>query len=316
MIPLVSHQSPESADWRERVWIGTWSMAGEMYGRSDARESVRLLQRAFDAGFVRFDTAGFYAHGFSETLLRRALGKRRNEIFLCTKGGLSWQGKTVLHDASAATLRRQLYESFERLGTDYCDLYMLHWPAPATPVEESLDALRGLQKEGLIRYYGVCNLSADEISRTILPGSMVPHQTPFNPLRMDDELILAKGRNGARCFNVVISPFEQGLLGGTSSHLGATSLGKKDVRQRNPRFHDPAVLALAARYRRLTSDHKLSLSALVLWWLLQRGDVDAVIPGPRNTAQLDELIALADRPISDDTTREYRDFEEFLIATR
>ena len=309
---LASNNLKSSGIFDQRVWIGTWSLGGEMYGRSDARESLRLLNRAFDAGFFCYDTAGFYAHGLSESLLRQALGKRRREIFLCTKGGLEWQGRQAMHDATPEGLRRQLFASLKRLDTDYIDLYLLHWPSSATPLAESLAALLALQKEGWIHAYGVCNLTSSEVLQHLTPGGELFHQIPFNPLRMENAAILAAGHVDKRCRNCVISPFEQGLLSVSHSARGGAALGKRDIRRRNPRFHDPAALALAGRYRELAAGRDLSLSALVLKWLLERSDVDVIIPGPRTVLQLEELIALTHRLPSPAAEGEEREFMEFL----
>ena len=292
-MPLQPYHTTSAGLLENRVWIGTWSLGGEMYGRSDARESVQLIRRAFDAGLFFYDTAGFYAHGQSEMLLAKALAGHRREVFLCTKGGLQWQGRQVVHDASSAALRRQLAESLERLKSDYLDMYMLHWPSPQTPLEESLATLQALQREGLIRHYGVCNLTAEQVAGHLAPGGLIAHQVPFNPLRLENEQLLAAGRAAQRCLNCIISPLEQGLLSGSSSAQGLAALGKRDIRQRNPRFHDPAALATAARCREQAHSCGVAPSTWALAWLLARDDVDVVIPGPRTLAQLGEIEALA-----------------------
>jgi len=95
-----------------------------------------------------FDTAGFYAHGRSEQLLSKVITQqKRQKLFIASKGGLSWQGKNVIHCTNRDALRQSLFSSLERLKTDYLDLYQLHWPDPQTTIETSLETLQALQEE-------------------------------------------------------------------------------------------------------------------------------------------------------------------------
>lgn len=195
-----------------QIWLGTWSLGGEMYGRSDLRESLALLKAAYASGLCHFDTAGFYAHGKSEELLAKALKNERRSIFISTKGGLHWRGREVHHDASPATLRQSLLASLKRLSCDYVDLYQLHWPDPTVPINVSIDALKALKKEGLIRFWGIGNLAPDQLKECCQPQEAIPHQVHFNPLHPDYATLHAGGSDN-RTLNCIISPLEQGLLG-------------------------------------------------------------------------------------------------------
>ena len=156
-------------------------MGGTGYGRTDTRLSRKGIETAFEKGIRHFDTAGFYAKGNSERLLRLELSAVRKEVFISTKGGLVWEGNRVLHRAAPGDLRQQLAQSLERLGTSYIDLFQLHWPDPRVPIGESLASLKEMQEKGLIRFWGAGNLNAGEIRDHFLPGSLVPLQTPLIP---------------------------------------------------------------------------------------------------------------------------------------
>jgi len=271
-----------------RVWIGTWSMGGEGFGPHDLGESVKTLEKAYQLGFRHFDTAGFYANGRSEELLAKVFGRVRKRIFISTKGGLWREGRRVWHDARPEALRQALFESLDRLRTDYLDLFQLHWPDPNVPLEESLGALEELKQEGLVRFIGVGNLTGEVIRKFIEPGMLIPHQVHFNPICTKHVDGLKAGREGARCINCVTSPFEQGLL--VNPVYLKKRLGKKDVRNRNPLFRDTTVISRLRQFFRECKQQNVGPAAVILSWLLNRDEVDIVIPGPRRPKQIEELV--------------------------
>jgi len=232
-------------------------------------EAGTVLEASYNLGFRRFDTAGFYARGNSETLLERVFGSNRAEIFISSKGGLSWDGNDVVHDATPDALKTTLYRSLDRLKTDYLDLYSLHWPDKNVPIQDSISALMALKDEGLIKEWGVSNLTSEEVDSCISPQSSIYHQVHFNPIHDKSEpLIFGKQEN--RCRNIVYSPLEQGLLANPNRDLG-----KKDVRNRNPYFKTRPNVNMTV--------HE------VYDWILDKDFVDGIIFGPRNLAQIKDI---------------------------
>ncbi|WP_291413619.1 aldo/keto reductase [Actinophytocola sp.] len=150
---------------------------------TDEATSFAMLDRYLDAGGSFVDTANCYAWwpapgntgGESETVLGRRLARgRRDQVFLATKGGAwvtdpdRWRGSgeaTRYSGAGAGTLRRELDESLRRLGTDHVDLYYVHVDDPATPLEETLEALAGLVAAGKIRHLGWSNVRTWRLER-------------------------------------------------------------------------------------------------------------------------------------------------------
>ncbi len=269
------------------LWIGTWSMGGEGFGPHDERLSAEVLKEAIQNGLTHFDTAGFYAHGRSEALLSRFIRKKRKSLFISTKGGLLWKGRKVLHDARPEALRAQLLESLQRLGTEYIDLYQLHWPDPNVPIKESIDALKRLKEEGLIRYWGVGNLTVEQIRKELSEERNIPHQVHFNPIHRDFG-VLEAGR--LICINCIVSPLEQGLLSNSPVSRGVSALTKRDHRRKNPYFHKTEVLRWIKRLKELSEETGFSLVHAVLLWIGSREAVNAIVPGPRRPEQLKELL--------------------------
>lgn len=269
------------------LWIGTWSMGGEGFGPHDERESLKVLNTAAENNIRHFDTAGFYGHGKSERLMQKIIGSDRREFFISTKGGLVWDGKSVKHNASPENLRSQLNESLERLKTDYIDLYQLHWPDPDVPLQESLNALKGFQKEGLIRFRGVGNLTVQQLTDDLAEERNIPHQVHFNPVRRDRSVL--KAGEGS-CINCIISPLEQGLLGKSKSSMGNEGIGKKDIRNRNPSFSNSKILEWNRVLNELADQYSVSKVSLVLMWICTQPHVHAIVPGPRREEQLNEIL--------------------------
>ncbi len=136
--------------------FGCWEMGGNQYGEVDDEEERRAVQRAIDLGVTLFDTAAVYGYGHSEEVLGRALGSRRSEIVLVTKGGLTWEevGGPITRTATREVLVSGLEDSLRRLGTDYVDLFLIHWPDGKTPEADmmaSLNELRAVGQDALRR---------------------------------------------------------------------------------------------------------------------------------------------------------------------
>ncbi|MDQ4078121.1 MAG: aldo/keto reductase [Chloroflexota bacterium] len=129
--------------------------------RLDAACSATVIHAALDAGITFFDTADSYGDSQSETILGRALGRRRDDVVIATKFGNPIEGQG--QGASAEYIRRAVEASLRRLGTDRIDLYQLHKPDPAVPIEETLGALDELVQAGKVREIGCSNFSIEQL---------------------------------------------------------------------------------------------------------------------------------------------------------
>lgn len=130
---------------------GTWHMAE---GRRRESEEVAALKYGLDLGLTLIDTAEMYASGGAERIVARAVAGRRDEAFLVSKA-FPWNAD---RDSAIAACEASL----ERLGTDYIDLYLLHWPG-SVPLAETLDAFERLRDQGKIRRFGVSNFDVDDL---------------------------------------------------------------------------------------------------------------------------------------------------------
>jgi len=144
------------------IGFGCWEIGGT-YGRIEAAEFDRAVQRAIENGINCFDTAEAYGMGVSEQALARALGARRNDICLVTKGGVGYPEAPNRRDSTRQRLMGAIEGSLQRLGTDHVDVYMVHWPDINTPFEETMRAMDDIVRQGKARYVGVSNFRLSQL---------------------------------------------------------------------------------------------------------------------------------------------------------
>jgi aryl-alcohol dehydrogenase-like predicted oxidoreductase len=196
------------------------------FGRKlDADGTREVVDAALDAGINLFDTADIYGtpHGSSELLLGAALKGRRDEVVLATKFGMDMEGLNG-RDYGARGSRRYIVRAVEaslrRLETDHIDLYQMHQPDPATPIEETLSALDDLVRSGKVRYLGNSNFSgwqiadADWVARS---GNLTRFVSAQNQYSLIERKVEAEVIPACERFGLGLLPFfplESGLLTG------------------------------------------------------------------------------------------------------
>ena len=153
------------------VGAGTWAMGGDFFGAIEDQKCIDSLCASLDHGVNLIDTAPIYGRGHSEELVGKAIkGKDRSKIVLCTKVGLPFGDHPYAGTGRCLKKEGIMFEidqSLRRLGTDYIDLYQIHWPDKNTEIEESMEALLKLQEMGKIRYIGVSNFDVPLLERDI-----------------------------------------------------------------------------------------------------------------------------------------------------
>src|SRR5215510_8386739 len=166
-----------------RIGLGTWAMGGFQWGGSDDDGSVRTIQGVLDRGINLIDTAPAYGFGHSEKVIGRAIAERgqRDRVILATKCGLERRGDALFRNSTRKHIFQEVEVALANLRTDDIDLYQVHWPDPATPYEETAEALRDLQRAGKIRAIGVSNYSVAAMERF---DRVVPKATAQPPLNL------------------------------------------------------------------------------------------------------------------------------------
>ena len=280
--------------------------------RTESLEGTRtVLDAAIDAGVTFLDTADMYGKdaGASETLMGEALKGRRDSVTLATKFGHS--GRDLGYPpsgskASRAYIRRAIEGSLSRLQTDWIDLYQLHTPDPATPIEETLEALADLVREGKVRYIGHSNLSGWQIAeahyvaaeRAGIPFVSAQNHYSLLARAAEREVLPAVERFGLGF--LPFFPLHNGLLTGKFSrdHAPADS---RIMRQRQHIWQDAPWDALEA-FQTFCDDRGITMLEATFGWLLARPALSSVIAGATSAEQVraNAAAATAWTPTDDD----------------
>lgn len=272
------------------VALGAWPIAGLTSPGTSDPDSLATIRACLDLGVNHIDTAYCYGRdGESERLIAEALGPRRDEFVLATKGGIHWDadGRQAL-DASPNTLRRECHESLRRLNTDRVELLYLHAPDPNVPVAESAGALRRLMDEGKTRAVGVSNLSLAQLREFAGECPIAAYQPPYNMLQREieaDTLPWCREHNVAV---LVYWPFLKGLLAGK---LRRDQLFEGDSRHKYPMFQGEEYqknLDLVEQLRAIAAAAGRTVAELVIAWTVLQPGVTAALCGAKRPEQLRE----------------------------
>jgi len=256
-----------------------------------------------ELGINWIDTAAVYGLGHSEEVVGRALAGRRAKVIIATKCGRAWDpGSTEIVDRLAAgSVRKELEDSLRRLGTDYIDLYQIHWPRPDAQIEEAWTEIAKAIRDGKVRYAGVSNFSVEQLRRIHAIHPVTSLQPPYSMLRREAEkdLLPFCAQNGIGV--IVYSPMQMGLLSGTFTRERVTHLAADDHRSRSPYFVEPALsrnLALVDKLKPIARRAGRSMTELAIAWVLRRPEVSAAIVGGRRPEQVGETAAATDWNLS------------------
>jgi myo-inositol catabolism protein IolS len=160
-----------------RIIMGTWQAGKTMWTGIDDAETTKAMRVAFDAGITTFDTATVYGNGHSERIVGKALREVRDRVVIATK--------VFAHSLAHDKVIKACHTSLKDLGTDYIDLYQIHWPAGSfgskkIPIEETMGALNKLKEQKKIRAIGVSNFSREQIEEASRYGQIDSHQPPYS----------------------------------------------------------------------------------------------------------------------------------------
>jgi len=273
------------------IGLGCWAMGGDRWwGPVDDNESIGCVHEALELGINLIDTASAYGNGHAEEVLGKALIGRRDKVIIATKCGLIPNPAAPEGYERRLTRKSILAEcetSLRRLRTDYIDLYQCHWPDPATPLEETMEAMNLLLEQGRIRAIGVSNFSCDQLSAARKHARVTSLQPPFSMLQRQsaEELIPY-----CQEYNIAVlaySPLCRGLLSG---NLTADQTFN-DLRRDDPEFSGDRYrknLARVARLSEIARRNGKSMVQLAVNWVIYTPGVTAALVGARRASQIRE----------------------------
>jgi aryl-alcohol dehydrogenase-like predicted oxidoreductase len=276
------------------ISLGSWLTYGVGVERDSA---VACVNKAFDLGINFIDTANVYGRGAAESFLGETLANRKRDSYvLATKVFFPMSASDK--GLSRAQILKQIDASLTRLKTDYVDLYQCHRYDPETPLEETMQALSDVVRQGKARAIGFSEWSPDQIRAAFAIDGVerfVSSQPQYSLLwrRPEKEVIpLCREKDVSQ---IVWSPLGQGVLTGKylpGAPLPADSRAKSDsMGGYMQRLTEPKVLQAVQKLKPLAQEAGCTLTQFALAWVLREANVASAIVGASKPEQLDENAA-------------------------
>ncbi|HOV31756.1 MAG TPA: aldo/keto reductase [Candidatus Hydrogenedens sp.] len=303
------------------VSFGSWAIGGWQWGGTDDDQARRAIQRGIDLGVTCIDTAPVYGFGHSETIVGEAIQGKRDKLVIATKCGLRWDTEEgefffdtvdrngnplkLYRNLRPDSIRKECENSLRRLKIDVIDLYQCHWPDKTTQLEDTMDALLTLQKEGKIRYIGVSNFTIEMMETCLRKGRIESAQPKYNALERDIESELLPFCRENQISVLAYSPIAQGLL------TGKVTLDREfphgDLRRDNAMFspvNRRRILNMLDRVKPIAEGYGITLGQLFIAWTVHQPGITTALVGARNEKQIEEnaragSVRLTDKDLHD-----------------
>ena len=303
------------------IAFGAWAIGGWMWGGADNKDSLKAIHACLDHGITSIDTAPIYGFGLSEELVGEAIKGKRDRYEILTKCGMRWEGskgKYFFTSNDNNGVQRDIYcysgrdsiiaeceDSLKRLGTDYIDLYQVHWPDDTTPIEEAMEAFRILLDQGKIRAAGVSNYSVEQMNRASSVVDLTSNQVPYSMVRRDIEADVVPWCLENNCGILAYSPLQRGLLTGKITPDYPFAPG--DSRPETPHFKINNLIEtnkFLEKIKPLTLEKNCTLSQLVIAWTLCQPGISVALVGARTEDQVKQNAGALEVHLSGEELKE------------
>jgi len=249
------------------------------------------IKAALECGINFIDTAPAYNAGKAECYVGETLSKlkKRREVVISTKCGNKFVDGKYLRCGSKESILKQCDESLKNLKTDYIDIYLVHWPDPDVELEETIDAVSTLKKEGKILHAGVSNFSKEQIEEAQKYCKIEAFQPQYSLAdRKDEKLIRWAHEQG-------LGIMTYGTLGGgilTGNYRKLRTFEQTDSRNRfYPYFKEPLfskAMELLTIMDQIAEERNVSLAQIAEKWVIQKRFVSSCIIGAQSRARVEE----------------------------
>lgn len=277
--------------------MGMSQIAGnDIYGKADETESIKTIHRSLELGGIFLDTADLYGPLANERLIAKAIKGNRNAYQIATKFGfeindneeLTWQ-----FNGKKEYVKKAVERSLKNLGTDYIDLYYLHRVDPNTPIEETVQAMSDLVKEGKVGYIGLSEVSSETIRKAhnIHPLTAVQSEYSLFERSIEEDGII-KTLEELQIAVVAYSPLGRGFISGEIKH--PEDLPENDFRRSIPRFQGEQFyknIELLNEIKLIADEREITASQLALAWIASKGFL--AIPGTKRVKYVEQNIEAA-----------------------
>jgi len=285
------------------ITFGSWAAGGWMWGGTEQNDAVGAIHAAYDLGVTSIDTAPIYGQGLSEEIVGEAIKSLpRDKVQVLTKFGMRWDlakgdfgFKTkdnsghdldVYKYAAPESIIKECEDSLHRLGTDYIDLYQIHWPDITTPIADTMGAVAKLIEQGKVRAVGVSNYSVEQMQEAEKVVKLASNQVPYSMVKRDIEKDVVPYCLEHNKAILAYSPMQLGLL--TGKITPGYQFGEGDLRKNNPLFSGENLTRINGfldKIRPLAESKNATLSQVVLRWTIEQPGITVALVGARNADQ-------------------------------
>lgn len=273
-----------------RLCMGGCPMGGYGWGDVQERELIEAIHCAVDNGINFFDTADTYGLGQSERTLSKGLGERRKDVIIESKFGVRFGKEGTSYDNSPSYIQECLEGTLQRLGTDYIDVYVVHYRDGKTPIEDVVGKLEDLQRVGKLRYFGLSNIHENGLGE-LLPykGKFVCCQDEYSLACRKFESDLLKVQNEIGVTPLTWGSLGQGIL--TGKYDRACTFEQNDRRSRDiyVNFHGEKLmknLDIVDAMRPIAEAHHVSVAAVAIRFIMDYLKGSAVLVGAKRPSQI------------------------------
>ncbi len=287
------------------IGLGCWSFGGgDYWGDRNQKDTDRIVASAIDHGVNYFDTAEAYNEGRSEVSLGEAIKPfQRDQIIVGSKVSPT--------NCSPKALLEHCTDSLKRLGTDYIDLYMVHWPVDPRLTADAFSTLQKLKEQGKIRHFGVCNYGVPKLEELLCLPEIAINQLPYSLLTRAIEFDALDFCDSQGIGVMAYMGLMQGILADRFQQIEDIP----PMRRRTRHFDsnrvkesrhgedgcEPQLAEAMNDLREICKNKNMSMSHLSLGWILANPQITCTLVGASSIKQLEENLMPINRPISSET---------------
>jgi aryl-alcohol dehydrogenase-like predicted oxidoreductase len=280
------------------IGLGCMALSGS-YGKSSDDKGIATIHEAIDRGINLIDTGDFYGAGHNEMLIGRAIRGRRDEVCVSVKFGAlrGPDGAFIGFDARPQLVKTFAAYSLKRLGIDVIDIYRPARLDPNVPIEETIGAIADLIKAGFVKHVGLSEVGVETIRRAQAVHPVVDVQIEYSLITRGPEQKIFPALEELGVSATLYGILSRGLLSGSKL------AGPGDNRVLFPRFspeHRVQNEAVVARFFTFARERGQNAAQLALAWVLAKRPRLVPLVGARTRAQLLDLLAALERPLSVD----------------
>ena len=300
------------------ITFGAWAAGGWMWGGTERKGAVEAIRAAYDMGVTSIDTAPIYGQGLSEEIVGEAIKDLpRDKVQILTKYGMRWDdtkgdfafktkdnsGKDldIYKYAGKTSIIKECENSLRLLGTDYIDLYQIHWPDVTTPIQETMEAVSELIRQGKVRYAGVSNYNVQQMEEADKWVPLASNQVPYSMVKRDIEKEIVPYCLSSQRAILAYSPLERGLL--TGKIQPGHQFAEGDHRKGLYFYKDENIIrtdAFLQKIKPLADEKQATLSQLVLRWTIEQPGITIALVGARNAEQAVQNAKAIEVKLSED----------------